>query len=69
MTIRAATEHDIEPLCRLFMDFHNFHAEGVLHESLHSLGSPGASECVEFTKSLTISLSNLAWMRRCSQPV
>jgi GNAT superfamily N-acetyltransferase len=58
MSIRAATERDIEPLCRLFVEFHNFHAEGVPDERLPSLGSPEVFECAEFTKSLTKILSN-----------
>ena len=37
---------------------YNFHADGVPDERLHSLGPPEAYECAEFTKSLTLILSN-----------
>lgn len=44
--IRLADEQDLEALCRLYIEFHEFHVRGV-PDRLRSLGDPDEYDCSE----------------------
>jgi len=59
ITVRQAQRFDLEQLCRLFVAFHAFHAQGV-PDRLQSLGHPATFDCTELMASLTTVLGNTA---------
>jgi GNAT superfamily N-acetyltransferase len=51
VTIRLMNAQDLEPLCQLYFEFHEFHVRGV-PERLLSLGDPGTFDCSELCATL-----------------
>jgi GNAT superfamily N-acetyltransferase len=52
ITIRLATSYDLDALCRLYVEFHEFHVLGV-SDRLLSLGAPDQFDCGELNANLT----------------
>ncbi len=51
LTLRPAEAQDCVALCRLYADFHEFHARGV-PDRLRSLGAPEVFDCTELSARL-----------------
>jgi hypothetical protein len=51
LSIRAATETDVEALCRLYYHFHEFHVRGV-PERLRSLGNLETQDFAELREGI-----------------
>ena len=49
--IRLANKEDLEVLCRLYVEFHEFHMRGV-PDRLRSLGDPEKYDCLELLPKL-----------------
>lgn len=52
MVIRRAEAHDLDPLCRLYVAFHEFHVRGV-PARLTTLGDPATFDCTQLVHTLT----------------
>lgn len=57
VTIRLAGMQDLEALCRLYVEFHEFHVRGV-PDRLMSLGEPDAYDCSEMYPKLERIINN-----------
>ncbi len=57
MTVRLAGMNDLEALCRLYVEFHEFHVRGV-PDRLMSLGEPDAYDCSEMYPKLEKIINN-----------
>ncbi len=51
VNIRLAGKEDLEALCRLYIEFHEFHVRGIL-DRLRSLGDPAKYDCSELLTKL-----------------
>jgi GNAT superfamily N-acetyltransferase len=57
VTLRLADMQDLEALCRLYVEFHEFHVRGV-PARLMSLGEPDAYDCSEMYPKLEKIINN-----------
>ncbi len=55
--IRLANKEDLKALCKLYVEFHEFHVRGV-PDRLRSLGDPAKYDCSELFRKLKEIISN-----------